>query len=179
MTFRPGGLAEVLGIPANEFTGRIVPLEDLSRDLAGLSEFDSVRDIEAQLLRMARTPTDPIIGDAVRQLAGSHGTRDIASLARDFGISTRHLERRFLDRVGLQPKLFARMRRFQSVFPAIESGKANWAAAAIACGYYDQAHLIRDFREFAGEPPASLLASADLARYFLSHFSKTPHARFR
>ena len=50
---------------------------------------------------------------------------DVASLARDFGISTRQLERRFADSVGLPPKLYARMRRFQSVFPAIESG-APW-----------------------------------------------------
>src|SRR5207244_1825716 len=114
--------AELLDMPASELTGRIVPLHDLSRDfarnLAPPGEPGCVPDLEAQLLRLARAPADPIVGEAVRQLAGSHGRRDIASLAREFGVSTRHLERRFLDRVGLQPKLFARMRRFQSVFAA-------------------------------------------------------------
>ena len=76
-------------------------------------------------------------------------------------MSTRHLERRFLDRVGLTPKLFSRMRRFQSVFAAIEDGDANWAAAASACGYYDQAHLIRDFREFTGKTPMSVFSNTD------------------
>jgi AraC-like DNA-binding protein len=73
----------------------------------------------------------------------------------------------------MAPKLFARIQRFQRVFPAIEREGAGWVDAAAACGYYDQAHLIRDFREFAGEPPAALLAGDELARHFLSHFSKT------
>jgi AraC-like DNA-binding protein len=172
--FHPHGLAVLTGIPASEFTDRMVRLDDISRDLAGIGDVNAgdisaVADLEARLLGLARAPVDLMVGEAVCELAGSNGTRDIASLARDFGMSTRHLERRFLERVGLRPKVFSRMRRFQSVFGAIENGDSNWAAAAIACGYYDQAHLIRDFREFAGEPPTSLVASDDLARHFLSH----------
>jgi AraC-like DNA-binding protein len=76
----------------------------------------------------------------------------------------------------MSPKYFARIRRFQRVFPAIEEG-SEWVDAAAACGYYDQAHLIRDFRAFAGEPPSHLLAGDDLSRHFLSHFSKTRNGR--
>jgi AraC-like DNA-binding protein len=170
-SFRPHGLA-VLGIPARDLTGHFEPADHLFRDV------QDVRGLEAALLRLAHRPADRIVELAIAELSASRGMLDIASLARDFGLSTRHLERRFLECVGIAPKLYARMRRFQSVWPAIEGG-APWAAAAIACGYYDQAHLIRDFREFAGEPPASLLAIDDLARHFLSHFSKTarPHLR--
>jgi transcriptional regulator GlxA family with amidase domain len=69
------------------------------------------------------------------------------------------------------------MQRFQRVFAALEGASAGWADAAIRCGYYDQAHLIRDFREFAGKPPAALLSEeSHLARHFVqrsavSHFS--------
>jgi AraC-like DNA-binding protein len=171
VNFRPHGLPDLLGLPAQEFTGRVATLDDLNlKRLIDLPRRAPLRELEARLLRLARPSTDGVVGEAVRQIARSHGRSDIASLARGFGWSTRHFERRFLDRVGLPPKLYARMRRFQSVFPAIEDGTANWA---LACGYYDQAHLIRDFREFAGEPPAGLLASDDLARHFLSHFSNT------
>lgn len=169
--FHPQGLADIMGSPVHELTDAILAL-----DPGGI---DSVPRLEAWLLGRARTAAgDPLVNEAVLQISVSHGARDIASLARDLAISTRHLERRFLHRTGLPPKLYARMRRFQSVFPAIEHG-SDWASAAIACGYYDQAHLIRDFRQFAGEPPSLLLATDDLARHFLSHFSKTRRAGIR
>jgi len=98
-------------------------------------------------------------------------TVDVARVAAHLGVSSRQLERRFQRCVGLSPKFFARLRRFQRVFPELEH--EGWVGAAAACGYYDQAHLIRDFRAFAGEPPAALVAGDDLARHFLSHFSNT------
>lgn len=76
--------------------------------------------------------------------------------------------------VGIPPKLLSRMQRFQRVFAVLENAGAGWADAAVECGYYDQAHLIRDFPEFAGKAPAALLAEdTDLARHFVSHFSNT------
>ncbi|HXA49900.1 MAG TPA: DUF6597 domain-containing transcriptional factor [Candidatus Acidoferrum sp.] len=170
VTFRPHGLFGVLDARSDELTGGMHAI-----DTGGIED---LAQLDAWLLRRMRRPADPLIAEAVRQLAESQGARDIASLARDLGMSTRNLERRFRERTGLAPKLYARMRRFQSVFPAIEAG-TGWAAAAACCGYYDQAHLVRDFREFAGEPPASLLAGDDLAHHFLSHFSKTLPAGFR
>jgi methylphosphotriester-DNA--protein-cysteine methyltransferase len=84
------------------------------------------------------------------------------------------MERRFKRQVGIGPKLFCRIQRFQRVFREIESG-GNWVQAALACGYYDQAHLVRDMRQFSGETPTALLDGDELARHFLSDFSKTPN----
>jgi transcriptional regulator GlxA family with amidase domain len=100
-------------------------------------------------------------------------------MAHRAGLSTRQFERRFRQAVGISPKLFSRMQRFQRVFSALEESGAKWADAAVECGYYDQAHLIRDFQEFAGKPPAALLAyDTDLAKHFIqrapmSDFSNT------
>jgi AraC-like DNA-binding protein len=166
--FRPGGAAQLLGMPMQELTDRVVPASDLG--LASLAEYATWPDLESALLALERGRADSLVDEAARLLALSP---DVAGAASLLGVSPRQLERRFKARVGMSPKYFARIRRFQRVFHALERAGGGWVDAAAACGYYDQAHLIRDFRTFAGEPPSHLLASDDLARHFLSHFSKT------
>jgi AraC-like DNA-binding protein len=171
--FRPGGAAQLLGMPMQELTDRVVPASDLG--LASLAERATLPDVECALLRLERGQSDPLVDEAARLLARYP---DVAAAAALLGVSPRQLERRFKTRVGMAPKYFARIRRFQRVFHAMEDAAGGgWVDAAAACGYYDQAHLIRDFRTFAGEPPSHLLAADDLARHFLSHFSKTHSSR--
>jgi transcriptional regulator GlxA family with amidase domain len=91
----------------------------------------------------------------------------IRQLADWLGLSPRQLERRFRNEVGLSPKLFSRMQRFQRVFQKMEEPDISWVDAAVSCGYYDQAHLIRDFREFSGRTPSALVTEEfDLMRHF-------------
>jgi AraC-like DNA-binding protein len=68
------------------------------------------------------------------------------------------LERRFLQDVGVSPKVLCRILRFQQVFRVVEADP-TWANVAVECGYYDQAHLIRDFRQFAEKTPTALFDS--------------------
>jgi AraC-like DNA-binding protein len=81
--------------------------------------------------------------------------------------------------VGLAPKTLGRILRFQHVFKAQQDDAANWAEIAVACGYFDQSHLIRDFRQFTGECPSALNVSHDsLTELFMrknrvTHSSKT------
>jgi AraC-like DNA-binding protein len=171
------GAGRMLGTPMPETTGRIVDLCDLvpalARDLdriweapsaaAQISQADAI--FAAWDRRHGRR--DRVVEEAVARLTSARVPPDAAALAGTLGISLRQLERRFQNAVGLGPKHFSRMRRFQRVFQAIEQQRPGWAGAAAACGYYDQAHLVRDFREFAGEAPSVLLAGADLARHFL------------
>jgi transcriptional regulator GlxA family with amidase domain len=105
---------------------------------------------------------------AVEEMLRAGGLVEIGDVAAGVGLSPRQFERRFRAEVGLPPKLFCRIQRFQRIFQALESGPAKWADVAVDCGYYDQAHLIRDFRAFAGETPVELMAEdTDLARHFL------------
>jgi AraC-like DNA-binding protein len=112
------------------------------------------------------------------------GQISIDRLVADAGISNRQLERRFLCEVGLSPKQLCRILRFQQIFRALNGNDATWAAVALDCGYYDQAHLIRDFRQFSGVTPAALLQhSSALTEYFTrkkrtSHLSNTALAGY-
>ena len=166
--FRPGGAGQLLGVPMQETTDRVIPAADLG--LRSLGELTTVAALERALPAMERGSPDELADEAARLLAAAP---DVGAVAVRLGVSSRQLERRFKRRVGMSPKHFARIRRFQRVFHAMEGCSLGWVGAAAACGYYDQAHLIRDFRDFAGEAPAQLLAGDDLARHFLSHFSKT------
>jgi AraC-like DNA-binding protein len=175
--FLAHGAGRMLGTPMPETTGRIVDLSDLVPALA--RDLDSIWEAPSAAAQAARADAifgawerrhgrrDTVVEEAVARLTSARVPPDTATLARTLGISLRQLERRFQNAVGLGPKHFSRMRRFQRVFQAIEQQRPGWAGAAAACGYYDQAHLVRDFQEFAGQAPSVLLAGADLARHFL------------
>jgi AraC-like DNA-binding protein len=169
--FRPGGASQLLGVPAQELTDRVVPAADLA--LQDLACFSTLPAIERAILQRERGGTDALVDQAACLLDASP---DVGAAATRLGVSPRQLERRFKARVGMSPKRFARIRRFQRVFHTMEGG-TGWVDAALAGGYYDQAHLIRDFQDFAGEAPTHLLAGDELARHFLSHFSKTQTVR--
>jgi AraC-like DNA-binding protein len=96
----------------------------------------------------------------------SGGRTSVDELARAVGLSARQLERRFRARVGLGPKLLARITRFQHAF-RLARRTPNLAEVAARAGYFDQAHLVRDFRQFAGAAPSRFLAREhELARQF-------------
>jgi AraC-like DNA-binding protein len=98
--------------------------------------------------------TSPAATAVTRALA-LKGLIDVSDLACAAGVSPRQLERLFRDRVGIPPKLFLRIVRFQEVLRATRTGApdAGWAAFASEHGFYDQAHFINDFKAFLGRTP--------------------------
>lgn len=187
--FRPEGASCVFPGPMHELAGLVVPLDALSpkldHELQPVREMESItpRFIDRALSRAAHN-ADVALAFALDTAIKTAGLISVSGLAKRVNLSNRQLERRFLDTVGMTPKRFCRIRRFQRVLQAMEEGVkvkpgANWADAAVECGYYDQAHLIRDFRSFSGLTPACLLgADTDLAAHFVqsyapSHFSNT------
>jgi len=202
LLLRPAGPAKMLGIgfhahgaanlfkqPMHELSGRFTPVGDLwpqlSRNLnRALESTDPIGEVEEVLLSAANAggAGDLRVAEAVRRMELANGALDLFSLARDLGVSLRQLERRFLAAVGLPPKTYCRIQRFKNVFGVIGQPACNWVETAVACGYYDQAHLIRDCKEFSGNTPATLLSQdADLARYFYLRFgvSHTYNTRTR
>jgi len=185
--FHPDGAARWFGGCMHELAGRFTPVDDLSPALAhrighSLDHSDPVASVEGAFASCTARAPDVLVAEAVRRIVHAKGASDLAALARELGLSTRQFERRFQAATGLPPKLFCLIQRFSGVFRALEDGSRNWAEVAIRCGYYDQAHLIRDCKRLSGHTPAILLAEdADLARHFcrrsaMSHSSNTRRA---
>jgi AraC-like DNA-binding protein len=113
-------------------------------------------------------------GDVMRAVAlirQSVGCRPITDISRSVGLSPRQLQRRFNDEVGVSTKAYARIVRFDGLVRALRSGLAcSWAQIAQGFGYHDQAHLIREFRAFAGQSPTEFAASQHL---MTDHFTSS------
>jgi AraC-like DNA-binding protein len=177
--FRPDGAWLFTGLPQSEAAGWIGPAsevwgsrarhwEEQLRNAAGACE--RVRFTDAFLrAHLGRRTPDARLRLAVRMLLAAP-TTSMDGAARATGWSRRQMERMFLQQVGLGPKTFARLARFQAAVQSHGRNAASWAEVAAACGYYDQAHLIADFREFGGHTPRELLASPEWS-LDVTHFS--------
>ena len=185
--FRPAGVAAFVPGDLSRFTNRIQPLgaaieEDvvsLGRRLKASRTPEHKVEVLEDFLRGRRLQGDPAMAQAASRLLAGVGSVDIQSMAGQFRLSDRQFRRRFQAAVGLPPKKFSRLTRFQRIFEARQEQDARaWSLAALDCGYYDQAHFNRDFRAFTGVKPSDLMKDADpLTLFFLSVSSKTSRRR--
>ena len=145
--FRPGRAAAFLRLPLAEITDARVPLRDLWRE-----EWlpPTVESLEQMLLQRLDPDHDPRVDAAIDRIMRGAGRID--EIADEIGISRQHLARKFLHHVGVSPKTFARVMRFRRMLHSV-GPDTDWADLAAAHGYYDQSHLIAEFRELAGQTP--------------------------
>lgn len=169
---RLGASERVLGIAAPELTGRVVALEELwgradaARLLERLAEASDTRTAasileNAILARNASSASfrDPssLALEAAKRLAARPET-GVSTVADELGLSERHLRRLFQATLGIGPKAYAKLNRFHRALQAArELRNASWADVAAGSGYFDQAHLIAEFRSVAGVTPGALL----------------------
>jgi AraC-like DNA-binding protein len=161
----PVAARSLLGIPAGELANRTVGLEDLLgaragqvaerlHGAAGAPQRFALLDEELRrALASSRHECRPDVLRAWTLLERSGGRMRVAELAEQLGCSRRHLAGRFAEEIGAPPKLAARMLRFERARRRL--GSAPLARLAADCGYADQAHLAREFAEFAGRPPTA------------------------
>jgi AraC-like DNA-binding protein len=165
--------AGFLGVPARTLANTLGPLAHCSETLdqrllhlvdahPSLETVDGRSALDACLiehLRQAR-PSDELVQQAVDRMLGADVPVTVAGLAREFGVSPRHLQRRFLSATGMSPKRLERVARFARVWQQATFGPPlTWADLAVANGYADQSHLVREFRAFGAKPPAHLFTA--------------------
>jgi AraC-like DNA-binding protein len=168
--FRPGGSHPFFRPPSGELRNRHVGLEDLwgSRPARRLRErlleapnVDARIDVlECALLQQALRPLarPPEVGYALRAFTEVPHVHSVADVTSRLSMTPKRFIGAFEDTVGLTPKVFCRVRRFQHVVRSIHAAKdVNWAEVALACGYYDQPHFIHDFEAFSGLRPTEYL----------------------
>jgi AraC-like DNA-binding protein len=171
--FKPGGAFAVLGLPAGELTNAHVDLRTLwgpaaptlrERLCALTKPVERFRLVEQALLE--RLAGSPARHGAVRVgldvLTLTHGRARVRDIARTVDLSQRRFIEVFAAEVGLTPKLFGRVQRFQhAVASSRNATKVDWAQLAVECGYFDQSHLVHEFVEFSGVGPADFRQRQD------------------
>ena len=166
--FKPGGAAAVLGLPADELRDRVVELdaiwgaaaEELRDQLlsargpaAKFAVLDRALCARLTTVRCGSMQQRRVFWARDRFMAGADTLR-VGDIAAELGVSHKHFIEEFRRYVGLTPKVFCRIRRFQDVLSRVtRDTSVNWAGVACACGYFDQAHFVHDFRAFSGLTP--------------------------
>lgn len=165
--FKPGGAYRFLSLPANELRNKHVALDDVWGSFA--------RELREQLLDAPTIAAKFAIAErallerltrgrephaAVQFALSQFGrTARVTPVVDAIGISARRFEQVFAEQVGLTPKLFCRIRRFQRVLHLInEADDVDWRDVALSCGYFDQSHFINDFQSFSGINPTEYVA---------------------
>lgn len=165
--FKPGGAWSLLGLPACELTDARVAMGDLvseTRQLMDQLMATACPDARLKILDAALVarrlkkgkPLHSAVAWASHQISQYPETVRIGHLADESGLSNKRFSELFHRQIGLNPKTFARLQRFQRTMTVVHASPApDWCGLALTMGYADQAHLIRDFREFSGLTPAS------------------------
>jgi AraC-like DNA-binding protein len=182
--FQPGGGYPFFKYPAHELVDQYPDVEDIW-GAKGREFIEQIRNddrtaqscieaVDAYLInRLASNlRDDPVTQEAIETIKNCKGHITVQQLARHLGLSRRHLTRKFKERIGISPKQLCRNIRFKQVYKLIETASHDtWADVAVACGYYDQSHLINDFKHFTGSSPdAYFFSSPNGPDFFTANF---------
>jgi AraC-like DNA-binding protein len=166
--FRPFGFYRLFKVPIHLLNNNVVPLEIFlgkrtrefkERILSAPLDEDKIREVDEFFVSLAQKSSNPHRSGAEYaqdQMLQRNGLVNIDGLSRQANISRRSLERHFLAHVGMPPKYYSRVLRFNYAFGLKRANPAlDWFDIIFDCGYFDQTHFIKDFKHFTGEPPVA------------------------
>lgn len=181
IVFHSHGLSRLLNTSVSKLNNAVIPLADLfgaagmsfQRNMASsdnLSEkIAHIEDFARKMISSHRTVGDPIVTSALDLIQQYKGLIHVDRLTSIIGCQPRQLERKFTTAVGISPKHLCNVVRVHAFIKHLQSNtKTSLTASAYECGYYDQAHLIREFRKITGLTPSQYLRNSNpLAVNFL------------
>jgi AraC-like DNA-binding protein len=171
VAFRPGGIVPFMRVPAHETSDADIPLETLwgrRRAVALRERLLESTGLDAKLDALETAPQEiwsppglhPAVVFALAAFERVPTRTSIAAVTDAIGLSAKRFIERFKIEVGMTPKRYCRIRRFQRALTLASRGcHVDWTRVALDCGYFDQAHFIHDFRSFAGVTPTSYQAA--------------------
>jgi len=170
VVFQPNGIHQMLGIAANEFQDSIIPIEDILGQKASvlqekLSEKNNQERIEllnqflSALIFKKPTSNQSIINSSLDFIMASKGHFSVKQLVEHTGYTERHLERKFKECIGLNPKKFGNVIRLHHFLKLLKnkSDDTNLTTICYDAGFSDQSHLIKEFRKHTGISPKEYL----------------------
>ncbi|HEX5230352.1 MAG TPA: helix-turn-helix domain-containing protein [Bryobacteraceae bacterium] len=168
VAFRPTGFYRLFGTPMNELTDQVVEalqllgagVRQLHESLQGVAGLDTMALLTEDFLRgwLPRARPFHPVQVAASQVIARHGQVTVDHLARALNLSGRQLERGFLEQVGIPPKLYCRISRLTYALRLKEATpQRTWTELTYLAGYFDQNHMIKDFRALAGTSPSEFV----------------------
>jgi len=165
VAFHPTGFYRLFGIPMSHLTDRVVEASQLlgtgtrqlHERLQGATGLDAMALLTEEFFEgwLSRARPFHPVQFAASQIVARHGGVTIDHLAREVNLSGRQLERRFVEQVGISPKLYCRISRLAHALRLKEAApRRTWTELTYLAGYFDQNHMVKDFRALAGAPPS-------------------------
>jgi AraC-like DNA-binding protein len=176
---QPAALAHLLGINMESLTDKVIDanelqvawFQSLNQALEGAETWEEMIEHATRYLHEISSgkdfPQSPIEA-AVAIIRETNGTISVTDLTRKLFMGERNLERLFLKQIGISPKLYTQIIRFNFIFDLLKRKKLTWTDLAYEAGFYDQSHFIRNFHAFTGEDPSAYgFEDRNLANFFL------------
>ena len=173
IVFQPGGVFQLFSVPAHELTNDDFEGEavlgrrfgELERRLGEVSSFTDRVRIADEYLRVRGSLHDrvTVIAHTASEVLRNSGCVRVSDLAHTAGLGIRQFERRFRYEIGIAPKLYARIVRFEAALHRKAAAPATqWTNIAHALGYHDQMHMVHDFNRLSGDTPSAICGQLDM-----------------